>query len=134
MQNNSYYWTSMPPISQHDSYYWTSMARISQYNSYSWTSMSYGCLNLYFWVYRVPAGRWRRGGAATAAASQQLSPFGRAPGPSRPGTKYPVQGIPHFDQVRLDMLCKQHLFDIVIHVLSTYKLRSRPFNSSTASR
>ena len=36
--------------------------------------------------------------AATAAAvSQELSPFGRALGASRPGTKYPVRGIPHFD-------------------------------------
>ena len=37
--------------------------------------------------------------AATAAAtvSQELSIFGQAPGPSRPGTKYPVRGIPHFD-------------------------------------
>ena len=34
-----------------------------------------------------------------AAASQQLSPFGQAPGPSRPGTKYPVQGIPHFNRI-----------------------------------
>ena len=37
--------------------------------------------------------------AATAAAavSQELSPFGRALGASRPGTKHPVRGIPHFD-------------------------------------
>ena len=40
--------------------------------------------------------------AATATAamvSQELSPFGQAPGPSRPGTKYPVRGIPHFDKL-----------------------------------
>ena len=36
--------------------------------------------------------------AATAAAvSQELSPFGLALGVSRAGTKYPVRGIPHFD-------------------------------------
>ena len=36
--------------------------------------------------------------AATAAATpQELSAFGQALGVSRPGTKYPVQGIPHFD-------------------------------------
>ena len=35
--------------------------------------------------------------AATATASQQLSPFGRTSGQSRPGTKYPVREIPHFD-------------------------------------
>ena len=35
--------------------------------------------------------------AAAATVSQELSPFGQAPGPSRPGTKYPVRGIPHFD-------------------------------------
>ena len=35
--------------------------------------------------------------AAATATSQELCPFGQAPGPSRPGTKYPVRGIPHFD-------------------------------------
>ena len=42
--------------------------------------------------------------AATAAAtvSQELSPFGLALGVSRAGTKYPVRGIPHFDQGRRD--------------------------------
>ena len=35
--------------------------------------------------------------AAAATVSQELSPFGQAPGPSRPGTKYPVRGIPLFD-------------------------------------
>ena len=39
--------------------------------------------------------------AAAATVSQELSPFGQAPGPSCPGTKYPVRGIPHFDQVRV---------------------------------
>ena len=34
---------------------------------------------------------------ATAATSQGLSISGKAPGPSRAGIKYPVQGIPHFD-------------------------------------
>ena len=32
-----------------------------------------------------------------AAVSQELSPFGLALGVTRTGTKYPVQGIPHFD-------------------------------------
>ena len=32
-----------------------------------------------------------------AAVSQELSPFDRALGVSRPGTKYPVLGIPLFD-------------------------------------
>ena len=36
--------------------------------------------------------------AATATVSQELFPFGSTPGASRPGTKYPVWGIPHFDQ------------------------------------
>ena len=36
--------------------------------------------------------------AATAAVSQELSPFGLALGVSRAGTKYPVRGIPHFDE------------------------------------
>ena len=35
--------------------------------------------------------------AAAAAASQELPKSGKSPDPSRPGTKYPVQGIPHFD-------------------------------------
>ena len=34
---------------------------------------------------------------AAAAVSQELSPFGWTLGASRPGTKYPVRGIPHFD-------------------------------------
>ena len=32
--------------------------------------------------------------AATAMASQELSPFGKTPGVPRAGTKYPVQGNP----------------------------------------
>ena len=36
--------------------------------------------------------------AATAAVSQELSPFDLALGASRPGSKYPVRGIPHFDK------------------------------------
>ena len=36
--------------------------------------------------------------AATATASQQLCPFGKIPGVPCAGTKYPVRGIPHFDQ------------------------------------
>ena len=35
--------------------------------------------------------------AATATTSQELSQSGKSPDPSRAGTKYPVQGIPHFD-------------------------------------
>ena len=35
--------------------------------------------------------------ATTAAASQELSQSGKSPDPSRAGTKYPVQEIPHFD-------------------------------------
>ena len=50
-------------------------------------------------------GHWPPGGGSgggspqevTAATSQQLSPFAQAPGPSRPGTKHPMRGIPHFD-------------------------------------
>ena len=35
--------------------------------------------------------------ATVATVSQQLSPFGRALGASRPGTEHPMRGIPHFD-------------------------------------
>ena len=46
--------------------------------------------------------------AATAAAvSQELSPFGLALGVSRAGTKYPVRGIPHFDDWILGSLNKK---------------------------
>ena len=38
--------------------------------------------------------------AAAAAVFHELSPFGLALGVSRPGTKYPVRGIPHFDDMR----------------------------------
>ena len=41
---------------------------------------------------------------AAAAVSQELSPFGWAPGASRPGTKYHMQGIPHFDLHRGESL------------------------------
>ena len=42
-------------------------------------------MSLHLGIFQVTA-------AATAAtASQQLSPFGKALGPSRPGTKYPVR-------------------------------------------
>ena len=40
--------------------------------------------------------------AAAAAASQQLSNLGQAPGPRRAGKKYPVRGIPHFDNSTRD--------------------------------
>ena len=38
---------------------------------------------------------------AAAATSQELFAFGQALGVSRPGTKYPVRGIPHFDHISL---------------------------------
>ena len=41
-------------------------------------------------------------------------PSGQTPGPSRPGTKYPVQGIPHFD----DKVCFALNIDILTHTLS----------------
>ena len=49
-------------------------------------------------------GVWGRGpqeevtAAPATAVSQELSPFDLALGASRPGTKYPVRGIPHFDK------------------------------------
>ena len=49
------------------------------------------CISLYLVIFQVTAA------TAAAVVSQELSPFGKAPGPSRPGTKYPVRGIPHFD-------------------------------------
>ena len=46
--------------------------------------------------------------AATAAAvSQELSPFDLALGASRPGTKYPVRGIPHFDIDKILLITKR---------------------------
>ena len=44
---------------------------------------------------------------AATATSQQLFPCGKARGPSRPGTKYPVRGIPQFDQI-IDKLLSKH--------------------------
>ena len=38
--------------------------------------------------------------AAAAAASQELSPFGKTPGVPRAGTKYPVQGNPSLRLIR----------------------------------
>ena len=35
---------------------------------------------------------------ATAKTSQQLSPSGQTPDLRRTGMKYPIQGIPHFDE------------------------------------
>ena len=37
---------------------------------------------------------------AAATVSQELSPFDLALGASRPGTKYPVRGIPHFNHAK----------------------------------
>ena len=34
--------------------------------------------------------------AAATTTSQELSQSGKSPDPSRPGTKYPIQEIPHF--------------------------------------
>ena len=55
---------------------------------------------------RLKGGVWgggsppRKNQMTAAAASQQLSPSGWALGVSRPGTKYPVRGIPHFHKFR----------------------------------
>ena len=49
--------------------------------------------------------------AAAAAASQELSPFGKTPGVPRAGTKYPVQGNPSLRYgVPCSRLCTQLQF------------------------
>ena len=53
--------------------------------------IGYCVLCIVYCVFQVTAA------TAATAASQEVSAFGKAPGPSRPGTKYPVRGIPHFD-------------------------------------
>ena len=99
-QSKTCYWTSMPIISQYNSYFWSSISIISQSNSYYWTPRSSGCLNLYFFGFElifVGVRTYTFGclnlycGSTAAAASQQLSPLGRALGPSRPGTRYSVR-------------------------------------------
>ena len=45
-------------------------------------------ISLYLEIFQMTAA------AAATAASQELSPFGKTPGASRAGTKYPVQGNP----------------------------------------
>ena len=42
------------------------------------------CISLYLGIFRLTAA------AAAATASQELSRYGKAPGPSRAGSKYPV--------------------------------------------
>ena len=44
------------------------------------------CISLYLGIFRLTAAA-----AAAATASQELSRYGKAPGPSRAGIKYPVQ-------------------------------------------
>ena len=43
------------------------------------------CISLYLGIFRLTAA------AAAATASQELSRYGKAPGPSRAGSKYPVR-------------------------------------------
>ena len=42
-----------------------------------------------------------------AATSQELSQSGKSPDPSRAGTKYLVQGIPHFDYIYIYLVQKK---------------------------
>ena len=48
--------------------------------------------------------------ATATAVSQELSPFGWALGVSRPGTKYPVRGIPHFDDISEEYVTDMNTF------------------------
>ena len=74
--------------------------------------------------------------AAAATVSQELSPFGRALGASRPGTKYPVRGIPHFDNVSfvgvvsffIDCLSILIVLNHVLIELNYFELISRVFS------
>ena len=52
--------------------------------------------------------------ATAAAASQELSQSGKSPDPSRAGTKYPVQRIPHFDEEITASLSKLNVMLIII--------------------
>ena len=45
----------------------------------------------------VAGGRGGDGGGGDGGGVPTTLPSGQSPGPSRPGTKYPVRGIPHFD-------------------------------------
>ena len=59
-------------------------------------------ISLYLVIFQVTAAT----AAAAATVSQELSPFGQAPGPSRPGTKYPVR------ESLTSMRCMRRLGDI----------------------
>ena len=70
--------------------------------AYYWTSMSILiCRNSLRGVggRRAPAGRGRGDGDGDGGGGgfPRALESGRSPGPTCPGTKYPVRGIPHFD-------------------------------------
>ena len=53
---------------------------------------------LILWVFELIL--WvsgRAGGGGNGGGVPRTLPSGPTPRPSRPGTKYPVRGIPHFD-------------------------------------
>ena len=63
--------------------------------------------------------------ATAATTSQELSQSGKSPNPSRAGTKYPVQGIPHFDIIQC-MICLDCLMGFaIIHGMPQHYLLSR---------
>ena len=55
------------------------------------------CISLYLDIFQLTA--------TAAAVSQEFSQSGKSPDPSRAGTKYPVQGVPHFDIHTKHLLC-----------------------------
>ena len=97
------FWTSMSIFQSLTAYYWTSMSISGGPSAYYWTSMSIlNSRNSLRGVggRRAPAGRGRGdgGGGDSDGDVPTTLDIWRSPGPTCPGTKYPVRGIPHFDE------------------------------------
>ena len=104
-------------------YCWTSMSMSGDPTAYYWTSMSRGTVGIPCGGSRVagrPRGRPRGsargpGDGGGGDGFPRTLESGRSSVPTCPGTKYPVRGIPHFDNAIVKTL-DQSLECLMVHV------------------
>ena len=115
------FWTSKLTFECFKCIFWTSMSIICCPITYYWLSMSIlKCRNSLRGGRGAPRAARPRGGGAAARGGggdgngggdggfPRTLESGRSPGPTCPGTKYPVWGIPHFDNLQDQMSLKNY--------------------------
>ena len=90
----SYYWTSIKPVN------WTAILAATQSNQ-STGQPSWLSLNQTSKLDSHPGSHSIDGDGGGDGGFPRTLESGRSPGPTCPGTKYPVRGIPHFDVMRI---------------------------------